>query len=123
MANPNPSPDTRFQPGNNANPGGKTTEQRRLEIEAAEMAARLRHSILSAMTEKLAAGDAADSLLTGDALRLFKDSEDRAHGTPKASAELSGPNGGPIETADRGAARLAAYLDAISSRAAGQPSE
>jgi hypothetical protein len=38
-------------------------------------------------------------------------------------AELTGKNGGPIETADQGAAKLAAYLDAISSRAAGQPTE
>ena len=37
--------------------------------------------------------------------------------------EITGKDGGPIETADRGAAKLAAYLDAISSRAAGQPTE
>jgi hypothetical protein len=100
MANPNPSPGTRFGPGNNANPGGKTKEHRRMELEAAEMAARLRHAILSAMTEKLQAGDNPEELLTSDALRLIKDSEDRAHGTPKQSTELSGPNGGPIQTED-----------------------
>jgi hypothetical protein len=38
-------------------------------------------------------------------------------------AEHTGKNGGPIETADRGAEKLAAYLDAISSRAAGQSAE
>ena len=96
MANPNPSPETRFQPGNNANPGGKSKELKRLEAEAAEMAAKLRHAMLSAMTEKLSEGVPADELLTSDALRLFKDSEDRAHGTPKASVEQSGPDGGPL---------------------------
>lgn len=95
--NPNPSPATRFKPGNRANPGGKTSEHRRLEIEAAEMAARLRHAMLSAITEKLAAGDgAAEDLLTADTLRLIKDSEDRAHGTPKASTEVTGADGGPL---------------------------
>lgn len=97
MANPNPSPETRFQAGNNANPGGKTKEHKRLELEAAEMAARLRHAMLSAMTEKLAGGEAtADELLTGDALRLMKDSEDRAHGTPKATTEIGGIDGADI---------------------------
>jgi hypothetical protein len=98
MANPNPSPETRFQPGNNANPGGKTKEQKRIELEAAEMAAKLRHAMLSAMTEKLAAGVPADELLTGDALRLMKDSEDRAHGTPKATTEIGGFDGGEIKS-------------------------
>lgn len=37
--------------------------------------------------------------------------------------EHTGKDGGPIETADRGAAKLAAYLDAVSSRAAGKPPE
>ena len=85
MANPNPSPETRFQAGNNANPGGKTKEHKRMEIEAAEMAAKIRHAMLSAITEKLTNDTKADELLTGDVLRLMKDSEDRAHGTPKAT--------------------------------------
>ena len=96
MANPNPSPETRFQAGVSGNPGGKTAEHRRIELEAAEMAARLRHAMLSSMQEKLQNGASVDELMTGDALRLFKDSEDRAHGTPKASTEVSGPEGAPL---------------------------
>lgn len=83
MANPNPSPETRFQAGNNANPGGKTKEHKRMELEAAEMAAKIRHAMLSAMTEKLAGITDATELMTSDALRLMKDSEDRAFGTPR----------------------------------------
>lgn len=101
MANPNPSPETRFQPGNPG--GGKTAEQRKLEYEAAEMAAKIRHKLLSVITEKMSgAADAETSaedvlkLLTPETLRLMKDSEDRAHGTPKASVEQSGPDGGPL---------------------------
>lgn len=101
MANPNPSPETRFGPGNRANPGGKSKELKRLEMEAAEMSARIRHAALSAMTEKLAKAaeasepdpDAVLKLITSDNLRLFKDSEDRAHGTPKATTEVTSDNG------------------------------
>lgn len=90
MANPNPSPETRFQQGNAG--GGKTSEQKRLEYEAAEMAARARHKLLSVITEKLSKipDDTEDltKILSSDMLRLFKDSEDRAHGTPKQSIDM-----------------------------------
>lgn len=97
--NPNPSPETRFKPGNPG--GGKTSDQRRLEYEAAEMAARIRHKLLSVITEKLKLmpeGPEADisDILTSETLRLFKDSEDRAHGTPKQSVEATGAEGGPL---------------------------
>ena len=95
MANPNPSPETRFQPGNPG--GGKTSEQKRLEYEAAEMSARIRHRMLSVITEKLSDDEAALEMLKADVLRLLKDSEDRAHGTPKASVEASGPDGGALQ--------------------------
>lgn len=96
MANPDPSPETRFQPGKSGNPGGKSAEHKRMELEAAEMAARLRHAMLSSMQEKLQSGTPAEELLTGDALRLMKDSEDRAHGTPKATTEIGGIDGQEI---------------------------
>lgn len=96
MANPNPSPETRFKPGNTY--GGKTAEQKRLEYEAAEMAARIRHKMLSDITERLEADQVAvDDLVRSDVLRLLKDSEDRAHGTPKASVEATGPDGGALQ--------------------------
>lgn len=98
MANPNPSPDTRFG-GKNANPGsggGKTSEQSRMEREAAQMAAALRHKMLSAMTERMEQGEDVLGMLDPQALKLFKDSEDRAFGTPKATSEVSGPEGGAI---------------------------
>jgi hypothetical protein len=95
VANPNPSPETRFQPGNPG--GGKTSEQKRLEYEAAEMSARIRHRMLSVITEKLSDDEAALEMLKADVLRLLKDSEDRAHGTPKASVEASGPDGGALQ--------------------------
>lgn len=95
MANPNPSPETRFKPGNPG--GGKTSEQKRLEYEAAEMAARSRHKILSVIAEKLDGMKNDDpeaiAMLNSDMLRLFKDSEDRAHGTPKQAVDHTSSDG------------------------------
>ncbi len=92
MANPNPSPETRFKPGNSF--GGKTSEQRRLEYEAAEMAAKARHKMLTVITEKLDGIEAQEmsaedivKMVEANILKLFKDSEDRAHGTPKQSVD------------------------------------
>lgn len=96
--NPNPSPETRFgaENGNPINTGGKTSEQRRLEYEAALIAAKLRHKALSDMLEKVEGGADVMDYIDANGLKLFKDSEDRAHGTPKQSTELSGPDGGAI---------------------------
>jgi hypothetical protein len=96
MANPNPSPETRFKPGETLNPLGKTSEQRKAEVKAAEIAAQLRLAILSRMQERINAGDDVEALLTSDALRLFKDSEDRAHGTPKQAVVHEGDQANPI---------------------------
>lgn len=91
MANPNPSPETRFQPGNPG--GGKTSEQKRMEYEAAEMSAKIRHRLLSVITDKMDTAPDAMPNLTSELLRLLKDSEDRAHGTPKATVAGAGEGG------------------------------
>lgn len=92
--NPNPSPETRFT--SSGNPKGKTTEQRQAEVKAGEISAKLRLAALIRMQEMIESGemDAVDLAKDGF-LRLMKDSEDRAHGTPKASTEISGPDGLP----------------------------
>lgn len=92
--NPNPSPETRFLPGQSGNPGGKTAAQRKAEVEAAEMAAKLRHLMLTRMVELVESGAPPETvLLSPEALRLFKDSEDRAHGTPKQSIDNTSSDG------------------------------
>jgi hypothetical protein len=96
MGNPNPSPETRFKPGNTG--GGKTAEQKRLEYEAAEMSARIRHRQLSVIAEKMEMGlEPIEGMTAADLLRLMKDSEDRAHGTPKQSVEHTGDAATPIQ--------------------------
>lgn len=87
MANPNPSPETRFgaENGNPINLAGKTSQQREDEYKASEIAANLRHRALSLMLEKVEAGEDLLEMINANSLKLFKDSEDRAHGTPTAT--------------------------------------
>lgn len=95
MANPNPSPETRFKPGQSGNITGKSTEVQLAEQKAATISANLRLEALSCLQEKLDNGEmAADELIQKDTLKLFKDSEDRAHGTPvQATRDMSdGPS-------------------------------
>jgi hypothetical protein len=99
MANPNPSPDTRFG-GKNGNPsgGGKNKGQRKAEMEAAENAAKLRARALSELMERMESKERLDDgdlemLINPASLKLFKDSEDRAHGTPTQAVEHTSPDG------------------------------
>jgi hypothetical protein len=84
MANPNPSPSTRFKKGKAANPGGKTSEQKRLELENAERAVRIRDRFLRSLEAKLNDSDmdAVLERLDAQALKLLKDAEDRGLGQP-----------------------------------------
>lgn len=110
--NPNPSPETRFQPGQSGNPGGKTSEHVAAERKAAELAALMRLQMLSSMQEKISAGLDPMDLVSSDVVRLFKDSEDRAHGTPKATVAGTGENGEHLHkvTPDDAFATFAAAL-------------
>ena len=98
MANPNPKTDhlTPWQPGQSGNPGGKTSEHRKAEIRAAELAAVARLHLVEAFA-RLVQGKASDddrlSLMNSDALKLLKESEDRGYGTPKSSLDLSSDDG------------------------------
>lgn len=98
--NPNPRTDhlPKFQPGQSGNPGGKSAETIRLEREAADIALRMRLKWLKALEAQAEAGDQqALDLLSSEALTLAKQSEDRAHGTPKQSVEHAGEGGGPLQ--------------------------
>ena len=53
------------------------------------MAAALRHKMLTVIAEKIAEGVDPEEYLKGDVLKLVKDSEDRAHGTPKATTDTN----------------------------------
>ena len=88
MSNPNPSPATRFQKGDNGNPKGKTSEQKRLELSNAEKALSIREKILDAMTagmDDLEGDELVKALLehlNPNSLKMLKDAEDRGLGAP-----------------------------------------
>lgn len=84
---------TRFKPGQVANPGGKTASQKRLEMENAEAAMRIRARLLRATEAKLneLSTDEAMGLIEAAMLKLLKDSEDRGLGAPVQA--INNPDG------------------------------
>lgn len=91
-----PPEHTKWKPGESANPGGKTSEHRKAEIRAAELAAKVQLDLVEALHNTLkAAQDDAPKLaaIKADVLKLLKDSQDRGYGTPKSSVDLSSEDG------------------------------
>ena len=97
MANPNPSPDTRFKPGQSGNPAGKSKEQVERERKASDLASKITLIGVSYVQEKLESGelDVMD-ILNADMMRFIQEAQNRAYGTPKSTSEFSGPEGGAI---------------------------
>ena len=67
------------------NPNGKTSEQKRLELQNAETAMRIRERILRAAEARLvecSTDEVLDQFVDAAMLKLLKDSEDRGLGAP-----------------------------------------
>ena len=97
-----------FKPGQSGNPGGKTSDAKRLELANAEAAMRIRARALSAVEAKLnecSTDEAIDMLVEAAMLKLLKDSEDRGLGSPTQS--ITNPDGS-LRPQDTSAAVLAA---------------
>ena len=96
MANPNPSPETRFT--SSGNPAGKTSEAKKLELLNAEAAMRIRARILEAVERQLLPKDddpdtidkAVLAFLDSNTLKLLTDSETRGLGAPVQPINHSG---------------------------------
>ena len=72
-----------FKPGQSGNPGGKTSEHRQLEVQAAELAARIQFDLVSALSDVVKEGGTmALEQIKGDVLKLIKDAQDRGYGAP-----------------------------------------
>jgi hypothetical protein len=88
---------TQFVKGVSGNPGGKSKAQRADEMKAAEISAKMRLKILTSMQVKFNANDFTDEdyavLLSAGALKLFKDSEDRAFGSPQQHVDNTSTDG------------------------------
>lgn len=96
MSKPTPPVEHQFKPGQSGNPGGKTSEHRKAEIEAAEIAAKARLGLVRAFAN-LVDGVATDAerqaLIDANALKLLKDSEDRGYGTPQQHVDNTSSDG------------------------------
>lgn len=96
MAGQFPNKSTQFKPGQSGNPGGKTSEHRQAEIRAAEIAAKSRLDAVAAFA-RLMEGCATDAdrlaLVDANALKLLKDSEDRAFGTASQHVDQTSSDG------------------------------
>ncbi len=98
MANPNPSPDTRFKPGQVANPTGKTAEQAARDMKTADLASQFRLKVLSKVMEKIEAGADPIEVLSKDVRGVLEYSENRAHGTPTSTVKGTGEDGDHLIT-------------------------
>lgn len=115
----NPPKHTRFGAGNNANPAGKTSEQKRLEYANAEAAMRIRERILRAAEAKLnecSTDDVLEKFVEAAMLKLLKDSEDRGLGAPVQAVDHSSKDGTmtPRDTSD-------AIIDALKAKHGPKP--
>ena len=102
MAEKKDPKDTQFRKGVSGNPGGKSKAQRADELKAAEISAKMRLKILASMQARFNADELTDDdyalLLSAGTLNLFKQSEDRAHGTPKQYVDSTSSDGSMTPT-------------------------
>jgi len=92
--NPNPSPATRFGAGNRANPNGKTSAQKKAEMKAGELAAKIQMRMLNALSDAIDADpDKALAAIAADPLRLIKDAMDREYGTATQRVDNTSSDG------------------------------
>jgi hypothetical protein len=96
--NKDPSHETRFKPGVSGNPSGRSSEELIAMNEAAKISANLRLAALSCLQEKVDAGEDLLEYLDSNILNLFKQSEDRAHGTPKQYVDSTSSDGSMTPT-------------------------
>lgn len=74
---------SRIKPGEKRNPGGKTSEQKKAELRAGELAAQIQMKMLEALQAAIESDpDRAISAIAADPLKLIKDAMDREFGTP-----------------------------------------
>lgn len=97
--NPNPSPATRFKKGDIGNPRGKTSEQRKLEMNTAvaalrnaEAAIRIRERVLraaEARLNELSSEEVIAEYVEAAMLKLLTDSETRGLGAPQQAVDVT----------------------------------
>lgn len=92
----NPPVHTRFKKGQSGNPGGISSERKRLLNESAEIAARIMHRQLAALEGMFNEHPEKESIvatINADIHRIVKDAIDRAEGTARQSVDHTSSDG------------------------------
>jgi hypothetical protein len=85
-----------FKPGQSGNPGGVSSERKRLMNESAEMAARIMHRQLEALQGMFNEHPEKERIveyINADVHRLVKDAIDRVEGTARQSVDHTNSDG------------------------------
>jgi hypothetical protein len=94
MANPNPSPETRFTPGQSGNPGGFTAEQVEKRKANRDRAFALEEKMLSALERDMTQNEAAIlQHIRADVLRLIHTAIERVDGKPQQRVDATSSDG------------------------------
>ena len=98
MANRNPDMKglKPFKPGQSGNPGGVSSERKRLLNESANIAARIMHRQLQALESMFNEHPEKERIvetITADIHRVVKDALDREEGTPRQSVDHTSSDG------------------------------
>lgn len=92
MANPNPSPATRFKKGQSGNPSGRSREELENLHKSAKIASEVTLKALSSLQERINESekitlDDLVLLFSADVRGMIKEAQDRAHGSPKQAVD------------------------------------
>lgn len=92
-----PPVEYQIKKGEVRNPGGRTKAQRALDMQNAKVAAEIKQKLLGHLSG-MDPSQIVDGFSGADLLRLLRDVEDRAHGTPRQSVEHTSPDGSMTPT-------------------------
>jgi hypothetical protein len=94
-----PPKSAQFQKGQSGNPKGKTSEQKKAEMKAGELAAQIQMRMLEALNNAVLHDDAqALQAIAADPLRLIKDAMDREFGTAVQKVDNTSSDGSMAPT-------------------------
>ena len=94
MANPNPSPETRWKPGQSGNRGGMSAESAAKRKANRDAAFALEERMLAALKKDMDEREAAAlEHIRADVLRLIHTAIEREDGKPKARVDLTSEDG------------------------------
>ena len=111
-----PPVEHQIKPGEARNPGGKTSEQKHMELANAQAATRIQARLLQALEGQMLEDDTkktiVDNFIKAEVLKLVKDAQDRGLGTAKQSVDHTSTDGSMTPTREMSDAQLQAIIEA-----------